>query len=407
MCDQEEKFPCSEIGNLPPEEAETKPTPDTVSLPLKENILSSPEEADNKDWGLLLPLQPEFPHFKLKGNKKQYSFGKSASCDYSFQCHSIKVTGNYQHYSKKQFSIYYQDGHVYIKDLGSKNGIFVNCKVVQPNNPLPLKHSDTISISLKQNKAFIFIDINDENAIIKAPKTAEEKVERDYYINTNSLGQGSYGSVYRVWTLEDVKYPCYAMKTAMPLIDNPNNLDVRVEAEILHEVNHPCIVHVFDVISTAHKIHIIMDYAEGGDLYKVTNATRACQPPQRLGLPEDITKLYFYQILSAINYLHGKNICHRDLTLQNVLKMSTDDVSVVKLADFGLSRFLRKKQVNMKELISKFEDDGDPERMTTCNLGAISYNPPELLWLRIKENYENGGLTDDKWAKWKSCVSYS
>ena len=210
---------------------------------------------------------------------------------------------------------------------------------MQPNNPLPLKHSDTISISLKQNKAFIFIDINDENAIIKAPKTAEEKVERDYYVNTNSLGQGSYGSVYRVWTLEDVKYPCYAMKTAMLLIDNLDNLDVRVEAEILHEVNHPCIVHVFDVISTAHKIHIIMDYAEGGDLYKVTNATRACQPPQRPGLPEDITKLYFYQILSAINYLHGKNISHRDLTLQNVLKMSTDDVSVVKLADFGLSCF--------------------------------------------------------------------
>ena len=60
----------------------------------------------------------------------------------------------------------------------------------------------------------------------------------------------------------------------------------------------------------------------------------------------------------------------------------------------------------MKELISKFEDDGDPERMTTCNLGAISYNPPELLWLRIKENYENGGLTDDERCHMKETYDY-
>lgn len=34
---------------------------------------------------------------------------------------------------------------------------------------------------------------------------------------------------------------------------------------------------------------------------------------------ESVAKLQFFQILSAVHYLHSKKICHRDLKLENIL----------------------------------------------------------------------------------------
>lgn len=67
------------------------------------------------------------------------------------------------------------------------------------------------------------------------------------------------------------------------------------------------------------------------------------------------------QILRGVNYLHSKNIIHRDIKGANIL-ISKD--GIVKLADFGLARILYPKNQNMRY---------------TNRVVTLWYRAPELL----------------------------
>ncbi len=45
--------------------------------------------------------------------------------------------------------------------------------------------------------------------------------------------------------------------------------------------------------------------------------------------------MYFQQIISGLDHLHGNGVFHRDIKLENLL---LDDELRVKIADFGLSK---------------------------------------------------------------------
>ena len=51
------------------------------------------------------------------------------------------------------------------------------------------------------------------------------------------------------------------------------------------------------------------------------------------------------QALSAIKYCHDHNICHRDLKPENFLLQKSEELSSIKLIDFGLSQKLTENEV--------------------------------------------------------------
>ena len=71
---------------------------------------------------------------------------------------------------------------------------------------------------------------------------------------------------------------------------------------------------------------------EGGELF---NRVKAGQ-----GLDEAVAKLYFYQMLTVVEYLHRNGIIHRDLKPENNLLASQAKTCLIKVTDFNQSKIL-------------------------------------------------------------------
>jgi NIMA (never in mitosis gene a)-related kinase len=104
------------------------------------------------------------------------------------------------------------------------------------------------------------------------------------------------------------------------------------EARILEALSHPNIVKFRESYKTrSGKLHIVMEYADGGDLHKRIQAAKGTH------FPEETILRWFTQLCLAIKYIHERRIIHRDLKAQNIFL--TKD-GIIKLGDFGIAREL-------------------------------------------------------------------
>jgi len=78
------------------------------------------------------------------------------------------------------------------------------------------------------------------------------------------------------------------------------------------------------LVAFQHKdeIWLVLEYADGGDLFSVISSR---QPTKELIL------LWSWQLLQAVAFLHRQGVCHRDISLENILLNGGD----IRLMDFG------------------------------------------------------------------------
>jgi cyclin-dependent kinase 12/13 len=97
-------------------------------------------------------------------------------------------------------------------------------------------------------------------------------------------------------------------------------------------IKFACVTAVFSTNGFKGSVYLAFEYAEH-DLCGLHERLR------RTGgeMPPSLTKSFMKQLLSAIEYCHSRGVLHRDLKSSNVLVTRSGQV---KLADFGLARFL-------------------------------------------------------------------
>ncbi|PSN44975.1 Serine/threonine-protein kinase NIM1 [Blattella germanica] len=101
------------------------------------------------------------------------------------------------------------------------------------------------------------------------------------------------------------------------------------EIATMEAIHHPNIIRLYEVVETYSKIHLVMEYASGGELFnKITTAGK---------IAENDAKLLFAQVISAVQYMHDHDFIHRDIKAENVFFAGPN---LVKLGDFGSSQQL-------------------------------------------------------------------
>ena len=139
------------------------------------------------------------------------------------------------------------------------------------------------------------------------------------------LGSGGFGTVYLAQdTWIDKKV---AIK--VPHRQNMDFGELLREPRLLASVSHPNIVAITTAEKQDNVFFIVMEYVHGETLENLIAARGALDLNRAL----DFT----CQICNAVDHAHGQGVIHRDLRPANVL---ITDHDMVKVADFGTSRFL-------------------------------------------------------------------
>lgn len=179
----------------------------------------------------------------------------------------------------------------------------------------------------------------------------ERLKSRGYQIG-KTLGEGTYAKVREGMWRGDDKNVRIAIKiiNRKTLPKNMRNKFLPRELDIIAQIKHDNIIKTFEIIHINAMTYITMECARRGDLLDFIHAQGI--------LSENVAREMFLQIMNGLNYLHNKNIVHRDLKCENILVGSDQ---TLKLADFGFAR--------------EFSDSDFSE--TFC--GSPAYAAPEII----------------------------
>eukprot|EP01130_Rhizamoeba_saxonica_P011621 TRINITY_DN4829_c0_g4_i2.p1 TRINITY_DN4829_c0_g4~~TRINITY_DN4829_c0_g4_i2.p1 ORF type:complete len:317 (-),score=46.60 TRINITY_DN4829_c0_g4_i2:90-1040(-) len=145
----------------------------------------------------------------------------------------------------------------------------------------------------------------------------------DYIIGAQVVGVGSTTVVHLATHVPTGERVCCKV---IDISSKENRHRARKEVRLLKKHSKcPNIIKYYTHYECDNYLYIFLEHARGGDLYKYI---------RRYGrLDEDKARLYMYQILEAMNYLHQNNVSHHDIKLENIL-LSGD---TIRISDFGLA----------------------------------------------------------------------
>ncbi|XP_049303285.1 microtubule-associated protein futsch isoform X5 [Bactrocera dorsalis] len=174
------------------------------------------------------------------------------------------------------------------------------------------------------------------------------------------LGQGTYGKVQLGINKETGQEVAIKTIKKCKIEAEADLVRIRREVQIMSSVQHPNIIHIYEVFENREKMVLVMEFAAGGELYDYLS--------ERKVLSEEEARRIFRQVATAVYYCHKHKICHRDLKLENIL---LDEHGNAKIADFGLSNVF-----DEQNLLSTF--CGSPLYASPEIVEGTPYQGPEV-----------------------------
>jgi serine/threonine-protein kinase len=147
-----------------------------------------------------------------------------------------------------------------------------------------------------------------------------------HYRILEKVGEGGMGVVYKAHDLHLDRFVALKLLPSEKLADETRRQRFVQEAKSASALNHPNIIHIYDVTEANGKPFLAMEYVAGRTLSQVIAR-------KGIGLHEALK--IATQIADALAKAHAAGIVHRDLKPSNI--MVTQD-GLVKVLDFGLAK---------------------------------------------------------------------
>ncbi|ORE02838.1 Pkinase-domain-containing protein [Rhizopus microsporus var. microsporus] len=168
---------------------------------------------------------------------------------------------------------------------------------------------------------------------VKESQPKPAKVLPDTWMKGSLIGRGTFGDVYL--GLNPLSGELMAVKQVELPVENSATEErkrsmveaLQREIELLKELEHENIVQYLGSRIDNSYFSIFLEYVPGGSVAGLLASYGAFQEP--------LVKSFVRQILKGLNYLHNKDIVHRDIKGANVL---VDNKGGVKITDFGISK---------------------------------------------------------------------
>ncbi|KAF7218115.1 transcript variant X1, partial [Nothobranchius furzeri] len=169
------------------------------------------------------------------------------------------------------------------------------------------------------------------------------------YLSLEKLGEGVFASVYK--GISRINGQLVALKVIRMKKEEGVPFTAIREASLLKRLKHANIVLLHDIIHTRETLTLVFEYVQTDLAHYMT------QHPG--GLHSHNVRIFMFQLLRALSYIHGRRILHRDLKPHNLL---ISYLGELKLADFGLAR---SKSI--------------PSQTFSSAVVTLWYRPPDVL----------------------------
>jgi len=183
------------------------------------------------------------------------------------------------------------------------------------------------------------------------------------YAIKETIGKGTFSKVKLGITKSTGEKVAIKILEKRKIKNKTDQIRVERELNILRKINHINIVKIIQTKEDQNNIYIIMEFIDYDLFLHIVNNKR---------LDEKESSLYFFQLITGLEYIHFLNIVHRDLKPENLLLTKK---RILKIIDFGLSNYFT----------------GDELLLTPC--GSPSYTPPEMI-----KGYKYNGFAVDIWS---------
>ena len=153
------------------------------------------------------------------------------------------------------------------------------------------------------------------------------------YLLVRELGEGGMGVVFLAEKADGHPKRRVALKLPKAELYSKQFLArFDREREILAGLNHPNIASLYDAGVSEEQPYLVLEFVDGKPITEYCDS-HSLRIEQRLEL--------FIQVLTAVQYAHGRLVIHRDLKPSNIFVTSQ---ASVKLLDFGTAKIFRAEE---------------------------------------------------------------